>query len=129
MANVSSRLARIVKALDIQPGDRILEIGCGHGVAVSLICPMLMDGHITAIDRSEKMLTAARKRNARWVEQGVAEFILGDLETIDLGDRRFNKAVAVRVGLFHRSSNYARALTERWLEPGGQVFSFYDTPG
>jgi ubiquinone/menaquinone biosynthesis C-methylase UbiE len=129
VTSVSSRLLQFVEVLDLQPADRILEIGCGHGVAVSLICPELIDGHITAIDRSERMLAAARKRNAKWIERGVAEFILGDIESINLGDRRFNKALAARIGLFHRQPEYARKLTERWLEPGGQIFSFYDTPG
>ena len=125
---MSERLRPVVEQLDVRPDDRVLEIGCGHGVAATLVCERLEEGHLTAVDRSAKMIQAATRRNEAYVEAGRAEFLLADLEDLDLGERRFDKIFAVRVGLFHREPERARGIVERWLAPGGELFVFFDTP-
>ena len=125
---MSERLRPVVEKLNIRPNERVLEIGCGHGVAATLVCERLEEGHLTAVDRSAKMIQAATRRNAAYVEAGRAEFLVASLEDLDLGDRRFDKIFAVRVGLFHRDPERARRLVERWLAPGGEVFTFFDLP-
>jgi ubiquinone/menaquinone biosynthesis C-methylase UbiE len=125
---MSDRLLSVVEQLDIRPDDRVLEIGCGHGVAATLVGRRLEGGHLTAIDRSPKMIENAARRNAAYVEAGKVEFLVADLEDLDLGERRFDKIFAVRVGLFHREPDRARVLVERWLAPDGQVSTFYDSP-
>jgi SAM-dependent methyltransferase len=108
---VSERLRSVVERLAIRPGDRVLEIGCGHGVAATLVCERLDGGRLTA-----------------HVEAGRAEFLVARLEELDLGDRRFDKVFAVRVGLFHREPERARALVEPYLAPGGKLLSVFDAP-
>lgn len=126
---MSGRLLRIVEAAGIRPGDRVLEVGCGQGVAADLVCQRLGGGRLTAVDRSAKMIAAAAARNARHVAAGRAEFLLGAFETIDLGPRRFDLVLAVRVRLFHVDPDRGRALAERWLASGGRLVAVYDTPG
>jgi cyclopropane fatty-acyl-phospholipid synthase-like methyltransferase len=126
---VSERLRKVVERLGVKPDDRVLEIGCGHGVAATLVCEKLAgDGHLTAVDRSQKMIRAAAKRNAKYIEAGKAEFIACDLEGFDPGEKRFDKILAVRVGLFHRESERAYGLVKKWLAPGGEVFAVFDPP-
>jgi SAM-dependent methyltransferase len=120
----SERLQRVVDSLDIRPGDRVLEIGCGHGVAATLVCERLVTGSLTAIDRSPKMIEAARRRNAAHVEAGRAEFLLASLEDVDVGERRFDTIFAVHVGLFRREPACAHGIVEAWLAPGGSVSVF-----
>ena len=122
------RLRAIVDQLGVQPGDRVLEIGCGHGVAATLVCERLVGGRLTAVDRSAKMIAAAERRNAEYVEDGRAEFLLGELEALDLGERRFDVVLAVRVGLFRREPARAHELAGLWLAPGGRVHVFFDAP-
>jgi ubiquinone/menaquinone biosynthesis C-methylase UbiE len=125
---VTERLRSIVERLDIRPRDRVLEIGCGHGVAATYICERLDGGRLTAVDRSQKMIDAAIRRNGAYVENGTAEFLVAQLEQLDLGDRRFDTIFAVRVGLFHREPERARALVAPYLAPGGRLHAFFDPP-
>ena len=87
---MSEPLRAVVDELGIRPRDRVLEIGCGHGVAAAMVCERLDGGRLTAIDRSPKMVEAAARRNAAFVEEGKAEFVVAELEDLDLGDRRFD---------------------------------------
>ena len=125
---MSERLRAIVEQLDLRPDGRVLEIGCGQGVAATLICERLDDGRLTAVDRSPTMIAAAQRRNAAFVEEGRAEFLVAELERLELGERRFDTILAVRVGLFYREPERAHALAERWLAPGGSVQAFFDPP-
>jgi ubiquinone/menaquinone biosynthesis C-methylase UbiE len=125
---MSDRLRAVVDRLDIRPDDQVLEIGCGHGIAATFVCERLVGGHLTGVDRSAKMIAAAARRNAACVEAGKADFIVATLEELDLGDRRFDKILAVRVGLFDREPDRARRLAEHWLAPAGTLLAVFDEP-
>jgi ubiquinone/menaquinone biosynthesis C-methylase UbiE len=126
---MNERLRAVVDRLDVGPADRVLEIGCGHGVAATLVCERLQSGRLTAVDRSARMIAAAARRNAEHVASGRAEFLVAELEALDLGERRFDLVFAVRVRLFHTEPELARSLVEPWLAPGWRLLTFYDTPG
>ena len=125
---MSARLAAVVDQLEVRPGDRVLEIGCGHGVAATLVCDLLVDGRLTGVDRSATMIEAATRRNAEHVAAGRAEFLVGELDALDLGERRFDLVFAVRVRAFHIDLERARTLVAPWLAPAARVRSFMDSP-
>src|SRR5215211_3536886 len=89
----SERFVWAVDTLEVRPADRLLEVGCGHGVAVSLVCERLTTGTITAIDRSPKMIEMATRRNRQHVDAGRA--VLEGRRAAGRGPRR----PALRQGL------------------------------
>jgi ubiquinone/menaquinone biosynthesis C-methylase UbiE len=124
----SERIVWAVGVLDVQPSDRLLEVGCGHGVAASLVCDRLDGGRLTAIDRSAKMIEMATRRNEEHVAAGRASFETVAVERMDLGDERFDKVFGVHVAALWRSDE-ALSVVRRHLAPGGALYVFSQAPG
>lgn len=115
-----------VETLAVAPRERILEIGCGHGVAASLVCERLDGGHLTAIDRSATMIAMACKRNAARIAAGRASFHAVNLHQAELPPASFDKIFAIHVGVFVRGDP-ARELAaiRRCLAPAGRLHLVY----
>jgi cyclopropane fatty-acyl-phospholipid synthase-like methyltransferase len=128
-APASERLAWAVDVLAVEPGDRLLEVGCGHGVAVSLVCARLVGGRITAIDRSRKMIDMARRRNREHLDAGRASLEAVTFEEAKLGRASFDKVFAIHVALFWRRPREALAKLRELLAPGGRLYLFAQEPG
>src|SRR5438046_10306910 len=100
----SERFVWAVDTLEVRPADRLLEVGCGHGVAVSLVCERLTAGTITAIDRSTTMIEMATRRTRAHVDAGTAVPEPIALEDDDRGDPRFDQV-------------FARSVATLWPRP------------
>ena len=116
----SERFVWAVDTLEVRPADRLREVGCGHGVAVSLVCERLTTGTITAIDRSPKMIEMATRRNRERVDAGRAVLEAIALEDADLGDRRFDKIFAFNVAPFWQQPEAALGAVRGHLARDGR---------
>jgi ubiquinone/menaquinone biosynthesis C-methylase UbiE len=117
-----------LKKLSIDSSDRVLEIGCGSGGMAAMICSCLINGTMTAIDRSKKMIFAAEKHNELYVTEGKVRFIQASLLEADFGASRFNKIFAINVNLFWLKANQELEMIKRLLEPDGNLYLFYQPP-
>jgi len=122
----SERFVWAVDTLEVRPAERLLEVGCGQGVAVSLVCERLATGTITAIDRSPKMIEMATRRNRQHVDAGRVLFEAIALEDADLGDRRFDKVFAFNVAPFWLQPKMAHAAVREHLAADGAIYIFWD---
>jgi len=129
MAQVPARITWAVELLDVGPDDRVLELGCGPGVAVALVAERLDGGCITAIDRSAVAIERASARNAAHVAAGRAELRRTDLAGFDGAPNAYDKAFAVNVNAFWTGAADAESATlARVLRPGGTLWLVYEGP-
>jgi cyclopropane fatty-acyl-phospholipid synthase-like methyltransferase len=127
---VPERLRWAVHMLDVAPDDQVLEIGCGPGLAVSMICDQLAGGSITAIDRSATAIGRAAGRTAGHVRSGRAVLLNVDLAALALPGQRFDKIFAVNVNMFWvRPAHTEWQVLRDHLNRDGVLHLFYETPG
>ncbi len=95
---ISTRLAEIVGALPMHPGIRVLEIGCGTGVAARAVLRRGDDGHVLAIDRSGNAIAQAKAGSHAEMATGRLEFRQISVEelVLDNGEKPYDRAFAVR---------------------------------
>ena len=125
---ISKRLLEIVDALPIKNGMRILEIGCGPGVAAREIANRIENVYVLAIDRSAKAIEQAIKNSQAEIKQGRLKFIQSKIEEFELPENEtlFDIAFAVRVGAFDgrhpEIENEALRRTAKALKKNGNFF-------
>ncbi|WP_160717008.1 class I SAM-dependent methyltransferase [Chitinophaga solisilvae] len=97
---LSQRLKEIAAALPLHKGIRVLEIGCGPGVAARYISTLIGSGYILAIDRSAKAIAQAEKGSQEEIAAGHVGFRQAAIEhfVLQKGEKPFDIAFAVRVG-------------------------------
>lgn len=106
----------VIEAPDLRPGERVLDVACGTGVAARLAAERVAPGGtVVGIDPQPGMLEAARRTSddVEW-RQGAAE-------DLPLPDGSFD-AVVCSLG-FQFFADKGKALEEmrRVLAPGGRV--------
>jgi ubiquinone/menaquinone biosynthesis C-methylase UbiE len=107
----------MVRALGLPRGGRVLEVGCGRGVALPELGRLLRPVRLAGLDRDAGLLEEAR---ARADGAGIAaELIPGDVRRMPFPDASFD--LVVDFGTCYHISRAAEALAEiaRVLAPSG----------
>ena len=105
---------RMLQALDLQPGDEVLEVGTGSGFAAA--CMGRLARSVTTLERHGDLADAARSRLGLLDLGGNVEVVHADALDWDAGTRRFD-AVCVTGAVATLPPRFLE-----WLRPGGRLF-------
>lgn len=111
--------AQTIALMDLQPQDRVLDLGCGTGWASRRLARIVSGGEVVGIDVADEMLRRAEQASA-----GIrnVRYIWGSAEKIPAEDNFFTKVLSVES--FYYYANQGQALDElrRVMAPGGRLF-------
>jgi SAM-dependent methyltransferase len=125
MAFDTARANRIaIERLAVQPGEAVLEVGCGHGRTLARIA-QAPSGFLAGIDPSDVMVRLARRRLRHRIETGGAEVSLAASSNLPYPDARFDAALAVHVLYFWVDAVADLREIRRVLRPEGRLLLGY----
>jgi SAM-dependent methyltransferase len=111
----------VVSLLDVQPADRVLEIGFGPGLAIAGLV-RAGAGHVYGLDHSGVMLRQASRRNAAAIRAGRVTLVRGSVDQIPPAlDGPFDAILAVNSLGFWPAPPERLAELRRRLAPGGRI--------
>lgn len=112
---------KLIPELRIQPGDKIFEIGYGHGKGVHRLCSGF-DCHVSGIDFSKLMYREAQKRNRKYIAEGKVELLYGNINDTTLPESRYDKAFCIHVVYFWDQLRQPFEKVHSLLKEGGTYY-------
>jgi ubiquinone/menaquinone biosynthesis C-methylase UbiE len=118
---------RAVKALGVERGDHVLDLGCGPGRALSVLAALATAGRVVGVDPSGLMVKVALRRNRRLVRSGRVDVIMAPVEALPFKDASFDKLLCVHVIYFWPDLSGALGEVARVVKTGGSVVFLFRT--
>src|SRR3954451_3374367 len=102
---------RVLERLDLRPGARLLDAGCGSGLFAELAAQAGAD--VVGVDAAPGLVDYARRRRP------TAGFVLGDLEHLPFRDGAFDVVTAFNSVLYAADPRHSLSEIARVTAPWG----------
>jgi ubiquinone/menaquinone biosynthesis C-methylase UbiE len=108
---------RLVDAVDIAPGERVLDVACGAGNAAIASARHFTDA--VGLDYVPELLERARERTA--AEHLEAEYVEGDAQDMPFDDASFDAVLSIYGAMFAPDQAKTAQELMRVTKPGGRI--------
>jgi SAM-dependent methyltransferase len=109
--------AKLVRFAGVQPGQKVLDVGCGTGVVA--VTAARLGATVTALDLTPELLEKARE-NAQIAKVSI-EFLEGDVEALPFKNGTFDVVLSQFGHMFAPRPAVAVSEMLRVLRPGGRI--------
>ncbi len=111
----------VLSAMDVRPGQSLLEVGCGLGGGVEPVLTEFRPAEIHAIDVVESQLRQARAANAGYQATGEVVFTAGSAAGIPYPEGRFDHVYSIEAAQHFPDIGAFAAEAFRVLADGGKL--------
>ncbi len=108
-----------LRQLNLEPTDHVLEIGFGGGMTLRSL--LEATAFVAGLDRSNDVISSAKRRFPKQIKSGRADFRQGNVESLPFGAAAFDKVCTVNTVYFWSSLELGFAEIYRVLKPGGRI--------
>ena len=105
--------------MDIQPEDRILDLGCGTGWASRRMARVAIRGEVVGLDVADEMLRRAEQASSAFKN---VRYVWGSAENIAEADNAFSKVLSVESFYYYTDQGKALDELRRVMAPGAKLF-------
>ena len=119
---IPRRITWAVEQLDVRATHRVLEIGCGGGLALRLLASRAKE--VVGIDRSAQQVATARSRNPGLT---VERMTLAEAAK-KLRPKSFDRILAVNVNAFWKDPEESLPQVVSMLRSGGRLALVWEWP-
>jgi SAM-dependent methyltransferase len=114
--------ARSLARMALQPGESVLDAGCGTGVFLPGLAAIVgAEGRVVGVDHAPAFLEEARTRLAEASLSDRVELVEGDVHRLPFADATFDAVHCERVLMHVANPEVAIREMRRVLRPGGRV--------
>lgn len=115
---------KTVRLMDLRPGERILDLGCGAGWATRLLARLVADGpqgfgQVVGLDISDEMIRRARATSKDFEN---IMFVWGSAQQIPWEENFFDKVLSVESFYYYPDQDRVLAELFRVMAPQARLF-------
>lgn len=111
----------VIGLLEVQPDDKVLEVGFGPGVGIQILAAAVSTGYVAGVDSSKEMVEQARARNAKAIETGSVQLQYGLAEALPFADDTFDKALTINSMQVWSDAMVGLREMRRVMNVGGKI--------